>query len=81
MPRPGKPSPVITPRDAWTNDFIVAVQAASDLRDGKVLRAIAVQQFNEHGAAMTGQSAAADWLSRRGVGSQCRPGASERRNR
>jgi hypothetical protein len=68
MPRPGKPPPIVTPRDAWSNDFIVAVQAASDLRDGKFLRAIAVQQFEERGEAMTGGEAAKAWLKRRGAG-------------
>lgn len=69
MPRPGKPyPPVVTPREAWCNDFIVAVQAASDLRAGKFLQAIAMQQFDEHGAAMTGAEAARAWLARRGAG-------------
>lgn len=79
MPRPSKPPPVVTPREAWCNDFIVAVQAASDLRDGKFLQAIAVQQFGEHCASMTGQAAAAAWLTRRGVGSPSEPPA--RKNR
>jgi len=65
MPRPGKPyPPLVTPRDAWANEFTVTVQAATDLRAGKFLRAIAVQQFGQHGAAMTGQAAASAWLAR-----------------
>jgi hypothetical protein len=68
MPGPGKPPPIVTPRDAWSNDFIVAVQAASDLRDGKFLRAIAAQQFEEHGEAMNEGEAAKAWLKRCGAG-------------
>ena len=69
MPRPGKPyPPVVTPRDAWTNDFIVAVQAASDLRSGPFLKAMADQNYRQHGTAMAGQAAAAAWLKRRGAG-------------
>lgn len=65
MPRPGKTyPPVVAPRDAWVTEFIVAVQGDSNLRAGKFLQAIAMQQFADHGAAMTGQAAAIAWLGR-----------------
>ncbi|HWH82572.1 MAG TPA: hypothetical protein VNU71_10065 [Burkholderiaceae bacterium] len=68
MPRPGTPyPPKVTPRDAWTLDFIVAVQSASDLREGKFLKAIADQLYRQDGAAMTGDEAARAWLKRRGA--------------
>lgn len=70
MPRPGKPyPPVVTPREAWCNDFIVAVQAASDLRNGPFLKAISDQRYRQDGAPMTGAEAASAWLKRRGAGS------------
>ncbi len=80
MPRPGKPyPPVVTPREAWCNGFIVAVQAASDLRTGPFLKAMADQLYRQAGATMTGAEAASAWLKRRGVSSRGEPPAAKNR--
>lgn len=58
-----KPAPEAPTRDEWINDFVIAIQASGKLNDGKFLRAIAAQQFLEHGQE-PGADVAAAWLSR-----------------
>lgn len=58
-----KPAREPPARDVWINDFVVTIQASGKLNDGKFLRAIAAQQWLEHGQE-PGSDAAAAWLSR-----------------
>jgi hypothetical protein len=50
-------------RDAWVNAFVVVIQASGKLNDGKFLRAIAAQQWLEHGHEPAADAAAA-WIAR-----------------